>query len=174
MSIDAWRPIIAIAAKRNLNVRFFDVKTAYLYGELKETVYLELPPGFEDRFGKEKVCNLKKSLYGLPQSGRIWFCKLKEVLIKNNLKQLASENCIFTNSNETCFLVFSFYVDEFTILDDDNQTCEKILNSLRKEFEIRETTQFKSFLGMKVESNNAGIYLSQTEYIKKLLYKYGM
>lgn len=86
INIDAWRTLIAIAAKSNLNVRFFDVKTAYLYGELKETVYLELLPGFEDRFGKGKVCYLKKSLYGLPQSGRVWFYKLKEVLIKNNLK----------------------------------------------------------------------------------------
>ncbi|CAL1678230.1 unnamed protein product [Lasius platythorax] len=174
INIDAWRILIAIAAKSNLNVRFFDVKTAYLYGEIKETVYLELPPGFDDRFGKGKVCNLKKSLYGLPQSGRVWFYKLKEVLIKNNLKQLASKSCIFTNSNKACFFVFSSYVDDFTILDNDNQICEKILNLLRKEFEIRETTQSKTFLGMKVESNNTGIYLSQTEYIEKLLYKYGM
>ena len=70
--------------------------------------------------------------------------------------------------------MFSSYVDDFTILYNNNKNCEKILNLLRKEFEIRETTQSKSFLGMKVESNNTGIYLSQTEYIEKLLYKYGM
>lgn len=43
ISIDAWRTLIAIAAKKNLNIRFFYVKTAYLHGELKETIYLELP-----------------------------------------------------------------------------------------------------------------------------------
>lgn len=68
--------------------------------------------------------------------------------------------------------MFSFYVDDFTILDNDSRTCDKILNQLRKEFEIRETTQSKSFLGMKVESNDTGIYLSQIEYINKLLHKY--
>lgn len=160
ISIDAWRTLIAIAAKKNLNIRFFDVKTAYLHGELKETIYLELPPGFENRFGKQNVCKLKKSLYGLPQSGRNWYYKLKEVLLKNNLKQLASENCVFTNSDETCFFVFSSYVDDFTILDNDNKTCERILNSLRNEFEIRETTQSNSFLGIEIENNSAGIYLS--------------
>lgn len=82
ISIDTWRMLIAIAAKKHLNVRFFDIKTAYLHGRLNETVYLEPPPGFEERFGIGKVCKLKRSIYGLPQSGRNWYFKLKEELSK--------------------------------------------------------------------------------------------
>lgn len=174
VSIEAWRTIIAIAAKKNLNLRFFDVKTAYLHGKLEETVYLEPPTGFEERFVNGKVCKLKKSIYGLPQSGRNWYFKLKEELLKNGLKPLASESCIFTNNHETCFFVFTSYVDDFTTIDNDSSVCEKILNSLRKEFEVIETTQSKIFLGMRVECDENGISLSQTEYIEKLLNKYGM
>lgn len=147
VSIEAWRTIIAIAVKKNLNIRFFDVKTAYLHGRIKETVYLKPPPGFEERFEDGKVCKLKRSLYGLPQSGRNWYYKLKEELFKNGLKPLASESCIFINNNETCFFVFTSYVDDFTTIDDDSHICEKIFNSLRKEFEIIETTQSKTFFG---------------------------
>lgn len=57
----------------------------------------------------------------------------------NSLKPLTSKNYILTNSNKTCFFVFSTYVDEFTILDDSNQTCKRIFSSLRKEFKINET-----------------------------------
>lgn len=96
--------LIAIAAKKNLSVRFFDVKTAYLHGTLKEIVYLEPPPGFENRLDKGNIYRLKKALYGLPQSGRNWYYRLKEELLKNVPKPLASENCIFTNNNGTCFL----------------------------------------------------------------------
>jgi len=53
-------------------------------------------------------------------------------------------------------------------------SCEKILNLLRKEFEIKETTQLKSYLGMKIESDKNGIYLNQTKYIEKLLHQYEM
>lgn len=174
ISIDAWRALMVIAAKKNLNIRFFDVKTAYLHGRLKERVYLEPPPGFEKGFGIGKICKLKRSLYGLPQSGRNWYFRLKEELTKNDLKPLSSESCIFINPNQKCFFVFSSYVDDFTTLDDDDQYCERILKSLRKEFEINETTESKMFLGMKIENVNSGIYLSQTDYIDKILSKYGM
>lgn len=101
-------------------MRFFDVKTAYLHGRLEETVYLEPPTGFEERFDNGKVCKLKRSIYGLPQSGRNWYFKLKEELLKNGLKPLASESCIFTNNHETCFFVFTSYVNDFTTIDNDS------------------------------------------------------
>ncbi|GFW00288.1 probable medium-chain specific acyl-CoA dehydrogenase, mitochondrial [Trichonephila clavipes] len=70
VNIESFRLLIALAAKLKLNVNFFDVKTAYLYGDLEETVYVLPPPGYEKLIGDDKVCKLKKSIYGLPQSGR--------------------------------------------------------------------------------------------------------
>ncbi|GFV77709.1 retrovirus-related Pol polyprotein from transposon TNT 1-94 [Trichonephila clavipes] len=70
VNIESFRLLIALAAKLKLNVNFFDVKTAYIYGNLEETVYVLPPPGYEKLIGDDKVCKLKKSIYGLPQSGR--------------------------------------------------------------------------------------------------------
>ncbi|GFW98417.1 retrovirus-related Pol polyprotein from transposon TNT 1-94 [Trichonephila clavipes] len=77
VNIESFRLLIALAAKLKLNVNFFDVKTAYLYGDLEETVYVLPPPGYEKLIGDDKVCKLNKSIYGLPQSGRN--CKIKNV-----------------------------------------------------------------------------------------------
>ncbi|GFW65571.1 retrovirus-related Pol polyprotein from transposon TNT 1-94 [Trichonephila clavipes] len=70
VNIESFRLLIALAAKLKLNVNFFDVKTAYLYGDLEETVYVLPPPGYEKLIGDDKVCKSKKSIYSLPQSGR--------------------------------------------------------------------------------------------------------
>jgi len=53
-----------------MKLKHFDVKTAFLYGELEEEVYLEQPEGFDN--GSGRVCRLKRSLYGLKQAPRCW------------------------------------------------------------------------------------------------------
>ncbi|GFU93622.1 copia protein [Trichonephila clavipes] len=55
VNIESFRLLIALAAKLKLNVNFFDVKTAYLYGDLEETVYVLPPPGYEKVIGDDKV-----------------------------------------------------------------------------------------------------------------------
>ncbi|GBM62170.1 Retrovirus-related Pol polyprotein from transposon TNT 1-94 [Araneus ventricosus] len=99
VNIESFRLLIALASKLNLMVRFFDVKTAYLYSDIEGTVYMLPPPGFERLIGDEKVCKLKRSIYGLPQSGRNWYMKIKSELEKFGLTQLASDNFVFIKSD---------------------------------------------------------------------------
>jgi hypothetical protein len=49
-----------------------DVKTTFLHGDLEEEIYMKNPKGFAMKENKELVCKLKKSLYGLKQSRRMW------------------------------------------------------------------------------------------------------
>ena len=72
--INTVRVLLSLAANLDWPLQQFDVKDAFLHGELSEEVYMDLPLGCmipEVHF--RKVCKLKKSLYGLTQSPRAWF-----------------------------------------------------------------------------------------------------
>lgn len=65
-----YQNIVVIGSKSWLALYQMDVKNVFLDGELKEKLLMDAPPGFEKQFG-EKICRLKKYLYGLKQSPRV-------------------------------------------------------------------------------------------------------
>nr|GFC55039.1 Gag-Pol polyprotein [Tanacetum cinerariifolium] len=68
--LEAVRLFIAYAAHKSFPIYQMDVKTAFLYGPLKEEVYVNQLDGFVDPYHPEKVYRLKKALYGLKQAPR--------------------------------------------------------------------------------------------------------
>ena len=73
-NITSVRALMQIAAHNNLTVHQMDVKTAFLHAPIDTEIYLEQPEGFEVKSndGEKLVYRLKKSIYGLKQSGRNW------------------------------------------------------------------------------------------------------
>nr|GEV31449.1 copia protein [Tanacetum cinerariifolium] len=68
--IEAIRLFLANASFKDFIVYQMDVKSAFLYGKIKEEVYVRQPPGFEDHDFPDKVYKVKKALYGLHQAPR--------------------------------------------------------------------------------------------------------
>ena len=66
--MNSVRILLSLAVNRDWPLHQFDVKNAFLHGDLEKEVYMDVPPGFEDPKTEGKVCRLKKSLYGLKQS----------------------------------------------------------------------------------------------------------
>lgn len=77
------RTVLALSAHLDLELDQIDIKGAYLNGTLTddEVIYMRQPPGFESSEHPKKVCRLRKTLYGLKQSGRHWYQKLVEILV---------------------------------------------------------------------------------------------
>ena len=66
------RVVLSLAAKYNLAIHQMDVKTAFLNVDLDEDIYIVQPDGFVNDKHANCVCKLKRSLYGLKQSPRMW------------------------------------------------------------------------------------------------------
>jgi hypothetical protein len=63
------RTQLALAAKYQLEIQQIDVKTAFLYGDLDEEIYIKLSEGYDN--DDTLVCKLIKSTYGLKQAPRV-------------------------------------------------------------------------------------------------------
>jgi hypothetical protein len=49
----------------DLELEHLEVKTAFLHGELEEEIYMDQPEGFIVPSKEDRICKLKRSLYGL-------------------------------------------------------------------------------------------------------------
>nr|GEX95930.1 copia protein [Tanacetum cinerariifolium] len=85
--IEAIRLFLACASFMSFMVYQMDVKSAFLYGTIKEEVYVCQPPGFEDPNHPNKVYKVVKSLYGLHQSLRAWYETLVNYLLENDFQK---------------------------------------------------------------------------------------
>ncbi|GJU62242.1 putative ribonuclease H-like domain-containing protein [Tanacetum coccineum] len=66
--IEAIRLFLAYASFKDFVVYQMDVKSAFLYGKIKEEVYVCQPPRFEDPDFPDRVYKVEKALYGLHQA----------------------------------------------------------------------------------------------------------
>ena len=65
--LNTIRVLLSLATNLDWPFHQFDIKNAFLNGELEEEVFMTLPPGFCKEEDETRVCKLKKSLYGLKQ-----------------------------------------------------------------------------------------------------------
>jgi hypothetical protein len=69
---DTLRVVLSLVAAHDLEMSQLDVKTAFLYGELDEEIYLQQPEGYVVAGKEGSVCRLHKCIYGLKQASRVW------------------------------------------------------------------------------------------------------
>nr|GEW15150.1 putative ribonuclease H-like domain-containing protein [Tanacetum cinerariifolium] len=93
--IEAIRLFLAYASFMAFMVYQMDVKSAFLYGTIKEEVYVCQPPGFEDPDYPDKVYKVVKALYGLHQAPRAWYETLANYLLENSFQRGKIDQTLF-------------------------------------------------------------------------------
>ncbi|KAJ0391590.1 hypothetical protein P43SY_011493 [Pythium insidiosum] len=172
---DTIRAIFYYALWRKWEILQFDVKTAFLHGELSEQVYMELPPGREGN--KQRVCRLLKSLYGLKQAPRVWNLTLHNTLLSLGLRRLDQDHGLYARQvgDAAPDLLLSVYVDDLLIMG-IKSSCERLSQQLRTHFELTSLGQVRYLLGIEVSFSPTrdSIFLSQATYIETILKRFNM
>nr|KYP45552.1 Retrovirus-related Pol polyprotein from transposon TNT 1-94 [Cajanus cajan] len=116
---------------------------------------------------------LNKSLYGLKQSGCMWYNRLSEYLLQKGYKNDPIFPCIFIERSENRFFIIVVYVDDINIIGTPEE-LSKAIDCLKREIEMKNLGRTKFCLGLHVEYLKNGILVHQETYITKVLKRFYM
>jgi len=151
-----------------------DIKSAFLNGDLNEEVYIEQPNGFILGNDPKLVCRLKKALYGLKQAPRAWYYWLDKYLHQQGFIKGSTDSNLYIKIDNDKLLILVLYVDDIIFGSNEEDMSQNFSLVMQKEFEMSMLGELTYFLGLQVQQNKDGIFLSQTKYLKQILKKYGM
>lgn len=168
---DSIRLLLSIAAEKCMTLKQFDIKTAFLYGELQEKIYMKIPEGLNVENGM--ACKLIKSLYGLKQAPRCWNAKFNSVLIKYGFVNCHADKCVYVSSNREALVYLLLYVDDGLLCSTNPTIITEVLNDLQKEFNVK-ICEALNFIGIQIEQCKDYIFIHQRKYIEKMLSKFNL
>ena len=174
--ITSIRMLMQIAAQEDMLVHQMDVKTAYLNAPIDHEIYIEQPEGYErrGRNGEKLVCKLKRSLYGLKQSGRNWNNMLDMHLKDEGFSQSEVDTCVYYKWEGKSKTIVIVWVDDIIIATSSESALKRVKDSLSKMFKMKDLGRLSWFLGIEFKYQKGVIEMNQTKYLEKILKRFNM
>ncbi|GJX68721.1 putative ribonuclease H-like domain-containing protein [Tanacetum coccineum] len=140
--IEAIRLFLAYASFMGFLVYQMDVKSAILYGTIKEEVDVTQPPGFKDPDHPNKV-----------------------------YKRQDRSDIIYQEAKGDILLV-QVYVDDIIFGSTNKELCTGFEKLMKDKFQMSSIRELTLFLGLQVQQKEDGIFISQDKYVAKILKKF--
>ena len=153
-----------------------DVKTAFLNGSLEEEIYMDQPFGFVSKGQEDKVCRLKRSIYGLKQSSRSWYLRFHEAITSFGLSMVSEDHCVYVKRSTGGIMFLTLYVDDILLAGNNLEMIEATKRWLSSVFEMKDMGEARYVLGVEIVRNRPKklLGMSQEAYIKKVLERFRM
>ncbi|CAI7835899.1 unnamed protein product [Closterium sp. NIES-54] len=113
-------------------IKQMDITTAFLNGIILEELYMLQPEGLDD--GSNRVCKLKKAIYGLKHGPRAWYHKLEETLLAGGFKKSECDHSLFLLQEKEQFLMLLVYVDDTRLFSESSAMIERVEETLEMQF----------------------------------------
>nr|AMY96445.1 gag/pol protein [Momordica dioica] len=170
------RIILAIAAFFDYEIWQMDVKTAFLNGNLEESIYMIQPEGFVAQDQEQKACKLQGSIYGLKQASRSWNIRFDEVIKAFGFIQNVDESCVYKKISGSVVAFLILYVDDILLIGNDVEYLEDVKKWLNTSFSMKDLGEAQYILGIRIyrDRSNKTIGMSQSTYIDKVLSRFKM
>lgn len=172
----AVRSVLAYANRENFEVQQLDVKNAFLHSQVKSEVYMEMPYVDDSDRRKNRVCRLRKALYGLKESPRCWNDCVVRYLESIGFVQASSDACIFLKRTDEEFIIVVIYVDDLLLIARSVASCDLVKAKLKERFNIHDIGEVREFLGVRISRDRGArlLTLDQADSIESLARKFSV
>tara|TARA_R110002050_G_C8952307_1_gene513488 strand:- start:65 stop:4858 length:4794 start_codon:yes stop_codon:yes gene_type:complete len=157
-----------------------DVPTAFLNGTIEEDIYIRLPTIWNQVMTSEHhvpsgaIGKMKKGQYGLKQANREWFKCIDADLKEQGFEASTADPCLYRKVEGENILVLDLWVDDFFITGNNTELRNSFDRHMRTKYKCPPAEGLSYALGLEVSLENNCYFLSQKNYIKRILEKYGM
>jgi hypothetical protein len=172
--LEAIRILLAYATSHNIKLYQMDVKSAFLNGKINELVYVGQPPGFEDSKKPNHMYKLSNTLYGLKQSPRTWYERLRDFLVSRGFKVGKVNTTLFTKKIGDDLFICQIYIDDIIFGSINQEFCEEFGDMMSQKFEMSMIGELSFFLGLQVKQTKDVTFICQSKYVNDLLKRFGM
>jgi hypothetical protein len=98
---------------------------------------MKQPKGFVVNGKKKLVCKLKKSLYGLNQSPRMWYQIFDTYMLGLGFTRSKENHCVyFKLIGDLVYLVF--YVDDMLLIGNNKEIIQDVKTQLSSKFDMKD------------------------------------
>ena len=161
---------MAYACRNDWDIESLDVKTAFLYGQLNEEIYMEQPKGFKIGSSNQVYC-LLCALYGLKQAALAWNKELHKSLLKLGFKCSKSDPGVYYYQDKSGIMLFIVYVDDGLLMSNSATLLQKKKTAFLKVWEARDMGPVTEYLGFQIicDHKKCTMVLHQLPYVRKVI-----
>ena len=165
--ITTIRLLVALATLYHLEIHQMDVKTAFLYGDSYEKVYMKQTEGFILEGQEKKVCKLVKSLYGIKQTPKQWHQKFDEIILSFGFKLNQADKCSYSKFDSYGNrVIICLYVDGILV------QVQETKDFLSRSFQMKDMGEANVILGIEIIRQGNRIKLSQSHSVENILKRF--
>ena len=165
------RCLAQLAAQYNFVCHQIDVKTAYLNADIDCELYMERPDTPER--DTSKVWRLKKSIYGLKQSAKLWNDTLNEFFMKLGFVRNRADPCLYKRTNSKGIIFLLVWVDDIVILAESQALVDEFVETMNNKYTIKDLGTLSFFLGIEFKVGNHSVKMSQSGYCQTVIDRFG-
>ena len=142
--------LLSIAVLEDWEIEALNAKTAFLFGDLDEEIYLEQPEGFVKKGMENKVCHLRKAIYGLKQAALQWNKALHQSLLEMGFVCILSDPGIYVHFHGQDIIILVIYVDDSLFIGSNKSYLKFKKKQFMDHWESRDLGEVTEYLGMQI------------------------